>query len=313
MRFIFIFLIFINYFTVYGQQKFKTIEICGRVSDSLTNKRLSDVALQFIEIESGKLAHAVISDTSGRFCLPKVGSQNYLVYISSLGYFPKQINFTPPEKGKYSYLKIKLSKNNFVIDEIAINGTQNGYKTQVDRNIFIPDSIHLKNSQTAYDMLKMVPGISIKTSDHSIKLLGNPNVMLLIDGVPSKRNLSAIKPIDIEKIEIIENPSAKYDSEIASIINVVLKEERKKGFKATANLQYFTKNRFNFSNIQIDYSSPKYRVFGMAKIKLSTARSIDSLAVIYNNNTNAERYNEQSLKDNLYKMYGNIYQYGFDY
>lgn len=313
MRIIFIFIIFVISINFSFSQKQKQIEICGTVLDSLSNEKIEYATIQFFEIDSNKLKYGTISDSVGKFCLNNVICQNYVVLVSYVGYKTKKFNLGIPTNKSIFYFKIGLSKSEYHLAEVEIVGVQKGVKVLVDKTIFIPDSLSLKTSITGLDLIGKAPGITVRKSDQTIKLMGNPNVLVLVDGVSNNRNLSSIDPKDIERIEIINNPSAKYDSDVTNVINVILKEERKKGLKISTNLNYFSQNKHNHSKIQIDYEFSKIRLFGMYKIKLFNIYSTNTTYRL--SNIDNEKYENigYSANENLSNSLGNIFQYGMDY
>jgi len=311
-------LLLLSVFTLFSSfcfsQKVRKSDVYGKISDSTSKKGIEYATVQLIDSISGKLMYGVISDSTGRIFIPIVDCKWYKIVVSCIGYKTKKFNQEILAKGSSFFLNISIAPDEYQLQEVVIKGEQSGVKTMVDKIVFIPDSLSLKNSATGLDLLAKAPGVTVSKADQSIKLMGNSKVLLLIDGSYSNRNFNAIEPTDIEKIEIINNPSAKYDSDVSSVINVILKEERKKGLKISTNLTYFTQNKHNTSNIQIDYEFSKFRIFGMYKLNAShSTHSEFQSERLTNINGASNRISDTSGDNNKNVHIGNIFQYGIDY
>lgn len=294
-------------------QRTKHVQVYVKILDSLSNEKLEYATIQFCDAISHNMIYGGISDSLGRFVFDKVECKEYFVIISSIGYKTYKSKLKIPRKGNFYYHKVKLAKSVVKIDEVNVIAEQKGATVKIDKTVFIPDSLSLKNSTTGLDLLAKAPGVTVKKSDQSVKVLGNSNVLILIDGSNSDRSLIAIDPIDIERFEIIDNPSAKYDSDVANVINVILKEDRKKGLKISAyNYYYHSEYYRNFSNLQIEYEYLKIRIFGRYKLKLNKYNFIDTTNRI-STVENIEYENNAYSLDNCNNSTGNTFQYGFDY
>jgi len=127
------------------------------------------------------------------------------------------------------------------------------------------DNKFFKTATNALDVLKKAPGIQIKP-DGSILMRNSVSPKIFIDGKPSPMNadevnnyLTSLNPEQIESIEIISNPSAVYDAEYKSIIDIRLKRDKNLGWKGTYS-STFTKNTFSSfnNNINLNYKTSKF-------------------------------------------------------
>jgi hypothetical protein len=294
-------------------QKNKYIELSGSVVDSTSLELINYATIQLVDNSTNKLIYGAITDTVGCFKITNVECEKYTFIISFLGYKTKKIDIDLTNKKNYYYLKIGLVKDSYQLEGVEIIGEQKGSKTEIDKTIFIPDSLSLANSKTGLDLLKKAPGVTVRKSDQSIKVMGSSNVLILIDGSNSNRNINAIDPKDIERIEVIDNPSAKYDSDVANVLNIILKEDRKKGLKLSTTLTYFHSDNYrSFNTFNIEYEFLKIRVFGMYKNRIIKTTYIDTTNRISNIN-NIEYHNISYSFDNSNKSLGHTFQYGVDY
>lgn len=313
MRIIISIVTFIISITLSYSQSYKRIDVCGTVVDSTNGFKIEYATIQFKSASNDSLIYGTITDSLGNFCINSVLPQEYKLIFSCLGYKTKKISLDLSNIKSEYYFKVGLVRDEYMLDPIEIVGEQKGIIVKVDKTVFIPDSLSLANSVTGLDLLDKAPGVTVKKTDQSIKLFGSSNVMVLVDGIKNNRDLNTIDPADIERIELIDNPSSKYDSDIANVINIILKEERKGGLKISTNLTYFTRNKYNFSNFHLDYEINKLRVFVGYEIKYHNILSNDS---IYRKSTEGDmikEYQGYSQKNNYSTSLGNIIQYGADY
>lgn len=290
------------------------IELSGSIVDSTSLELINYATIQLVDNSTNKLIYGAITDTVGRFKITKVECKKYTFIISFLGYKTKKIDIDLTNKKNYYYLKIGLVKDNYQLEGVEIIGEQKGSKTEIDKTIFIPDSLSLANSRTGLDLLKKAPGVTVRKSDQSIKVMGSSNVLILIDGSNSNRNINAIDPKDIERIEVIDNPSAKYDSDVANVLNIILKEDRKKGLKLSTTLTYFLSDDYrSFNTFNIEYEFSKIRIFGMYKLRFNKLSSyIDT--TFRTSIIDADEFeNITNTFDNHSKMLSHTVQYGVDY
>ncbi len=301
-------------FTV-SAQNIKNREFHGFVVDSLTGKGIEYATAQFINIKDKNYILGAVTDSLGQFVIKKIPSGNYKMIVSCLGYTVHKKNIKIPAKGSYLfYQKVQLSKSTLTLGTVDVIAEQKGVKMSVDKTVFIPDSISLAHAKTGLDLLKKAPGVTVRKSDQSIKVTGNSNVLVLVDGYNSYRNINAIDPKDIERIEVIKNPSAKYDSDVANVLNIILKEDRKKGFKASTTLTYFWgENCRSFNTLNLEYEFSKIRIFGMYKFRFNQLSSIKDTTFRSSFINGIDYENITNSYDNRNKMFGNTIQYGLDY
>ena len=169
-------------------------------------------------------------------------------------------NSTTTTKGK------KQTKTEFadqMLDEIQVTGTRSTMKLKVDRKEFDVSSMITTAGQSATEVLENIPSVEVD-NDGNVSLRGNSSVEIRINGRNSgltsdnqAQILQQLPAESIEKIEIIDNPSAKFSAEgSAGIINIVLKKDRKAGYYGSVQVGANTRAGANTS-FNINYSSSK--------------------------------------------------------
>ena len=169
-------------------------------------------------------------------------------------------NSTTTKKGK------KQSKTEIadqMLDEVQVTGTRSTMKLKVDRKEFDVSSMITTEGQTASEVLENIPSVEVD-NDGNVSLRGNSSVEIRINGRNSgltsdnqAQILQQLPAESIEKIEVIDNPSAKFSAEgSAGIINIVLKKDRKAGYYGSVQVGANTRAGANTS-FNINYSSAK--------------------------------------------------------
>jgi Outer membrane receptor for ferrienterochelin and colicins len=133
----------------------------------------------------------------------------------------------------------------------------------VDRTIYnIPDAA-AKAASNGTDILKRIPAVQVDLSNN-ISLQGNSNILILIDGKErDKEFIAQLDPKSIEKVEVITNPSSKYDAGIRGVINVILKKELRAGVNGSFDVEVPTSRGHYLSSpyASLDYGTGKFRFF----------------------------------------------------
>jgi outer membrane receptor protein involved in Fe transport len=218
--------------------------ISGRVFDDGTNEPLPFVS---VTLNSGEIIIAgAISGDDGRFVISGIANGNYIVKCSFVGYQIMEIPVLVGELNKnFDLGKIILNPSTEVLDEVTIAAKREIVSADLDKKTFnIEDNI-AQSGGTILDAMKTMPGVTID-QEGKVMLRGSDKVMVLIDGKQSsltgfgnQKGLDNIPASNIESIEIINNPSAKYDATgMAGIINIIYKKEKKYGMTGDFGLAY---------------------------------------------------------------------------
>ncbi len=248
------------YQLTYAQNQTVTSVYGGVVSND--KKPIEYATIQFLNTIDSSTIYGAITKNNGFFRLDSVLCKQYLIKISCVGFNTVFRTIDLSKSKKETYLKVfTLSIDTTQLTEIEIKGNAQGFYEFANKTVFYLDSISLKTSKDALDVLKKMPEIQVNKRSRSISVLGNSNVLVLINGVDNKRLVDVIKPSDIERIELITHPSAKYRSDIASVVNIVLKDKRKKGFSVFTDLTLSINQKNHFATIQFAYTFKRWNFF----------------------------------------------------
>lgn len=243
--------------------------IQGKVSD-FDGKPLSYVTILLLKSTDSSLIKGDITNNVGEYSFEKIDAGEYLINTINLG-FMKYYSAPLTLNASTITLNIKLTSSNKNIKEVKVMSKKPMIEVKADKTVFnVEQSINSAGSN-ALDLLRKSPGVRVDKDDN-IEMRGKNNVLIYIDGKPNylgSRDLAAVlksmQASDIESIELITNPSAKYDaSGNAGIINIKLKKNKKFGTNGSANIGFAQGRRFPKYNagIQLNNRNKQVNIFG---------------------------------------------------
>ncbi|HLF65903.1 MAG TPA: outer membrane beta-barrel family protein [Saprospiraceae bacterium] len=252
------------------------ITIQGKVVDDVTQDPLEFTALSLITAVDSTLVTGTISDLNGVFSLEATPGTYHLKaeFISYQESWIENILITPDQKiTDLGVLRLHISAA--MLEEVEVTGEKSQFQLGLDKKIFNVDKDLVTRGGSAADVLDNIPSVSVDI-DGNVSLRGSQNVRILVDGRPSglvglsdNNALKSLRGDMIERVEVVTNPSARYDAEgMAGIINIVLKKDQQKGFNGSfgatagypanfggsANVNYRKKNLNFFVNYGMQYN-----------------------------------------------------------
>ncbi|MFD2601148.1 TonB-dependent receptor domain-containing protein [Flavobacterium suzhouense] len=212
--------------------------ISGKIIDSKTKEALPYVSI--VLKENGTVTGGGISEENGTFTIKSLPLKNYAVEIQFMGY--KTVNLTAnlSDSSKSVNLgTINITEEASTLDEVNIVKEVSTIEQKLDRKVITVGRDLTTAGGTASEIMNNIPSVNVD-QDGNISLRGNTNVRVLVDGRPTNIDpaqlLKQIPATTIKKIELITNPSAKYNPEgMSGIINIVLHKNSKDGFNGSFN------------------------------------------------------------------------------
>ncbi len=270
-----VFLIFLisGITAVLGQeQQRRGGSVAGLVLEAKTGKPIEYAnIILFKSIDSAQVT-GTISNSEGRFSLASVQPGSYYASIQFLGFDRVTLDLTVSSDNTNIDLgTIELSPAAVNLDNVVVEGERSPISYQIDRKVIDVNQMPVSASGNAAEILENVPSITVDI-EGNVSLRGSQNFTVLVDGRPSVLDaqdvLQQIPAGSIDNIEIITNPSAKYDAEGTSgIINIILKKTRTTGFGGVSNLNAGLNNKYGgdflieykvsdiSANIGLDYNN----------------------------------------------------------
>lgn len=300
--------------------------ILGRLVSSNDNKPLDYVSVRLFRENDSALVSGVYTNSEGKFSFDKLAFESYYLKFSFVGFTPSvsEILFITPNLKSLNLGSITLLLDKTVaIDQVNVIGKADILTSGIDKKVYnVGEDMSVKGG-TANDILKNIPSVDID-QDGRIMLRGDGAVNVLIDGRPSslsggngKTLLDALPAGSIERIEIVTNPSAKYDPDGTSgIINIVLKKNKLKGFNGLVNANLgsgdFSGGNVADGGISMSYRNAFFNVYGsyngryLAGYRNNTSMirqtfANDSIAILDQNRSGTDL------------NAGNTFRFGFDF
>lgn len=234
----------------------------GKVYDKQTAEPLSFVNAKLTSAADGAYIGAAMTDADGAFSINGVKKGAYRLTLSYIGYkeVVRDVALTDAKPSE-NFARIYMSEDAAVLDEVTVTGQKSAMKLEVDRKSFDVTQLISNSGQAASDVLDNIPSVEVD-NDGNVSLRGNSSVEVWINGKASGLNsdnratiLQQLPAESIERIEVIDNPSAKFSAEgSAGIINIVLKRDRKAGYYGSLQAGGDTRGGANTS-FNINYNS----------------------------------------------------------
>ena len=215
--------------------------IRGKVVDSLSATPLGFASIRVFDFEERKLVDGNITNESGEFSV----SLPYGKYYAEVEFMGYKSSITEPfalsaQSGSHNLGVITLSTATSTLDEVIVQAEKSSMELSLDKKIFNVGKDLANAGGTATDILMNIPSVQVDP-EGGVRLRGSSNVRILVDGKPSGlvsfkggSGLQQLQASMIERVEVITNPSARYEAEgMAGIINIVLRKERNQGFNGS--------------------------------------------------------------------------------
>ncbi|SDM44426.1 Outer membrane receptor proteins, mostly Fe transport [Catalinimonas alkaloidigena] len=239
--------------------------VTGKVVDAETKAPLPYATVSLFAPHDSSLVAGGITDDAGTFAL-EASQGTYYATINFLGYPVRTLPTVTVGATELNLGTLTLKAATIDLDEVVVQGEKDVVELSLDKKVFNVSADPINAGRTAADILGNLPSVTVD-GEGGVRLRGSSNVQILVDGKPSgmvsfdgAEGLRTLQGSLVERVEIITNPSARYQAEgMAGIINIVLKKERQQGFNgsfdftvghpanygAAINLNY-RRERFNF-------------------------------------------------------------------
>ena len=243
----------------------------GNVRGRVYDKSL-DEPMQFVNVvitregdASQTLVKGNATDMDGRFQIDGLKDGKYVARVTYLGYLPVECPFAiTPQRRSVNLGTINVEEDRQVLKEAVVTEQRAGMKLEVDRKLFEVDQQIANAGGSASEVLENIPSVEVD-QDGNVSLRGNSSVEVWINGKASgltsdnrAQILEQLPAESIERIEVIDNPSAKFSAEgSAGIINIILKKDRRAGYYGSIQAGGNTEGGANASG-NINYSSPRW-------------------------------------------------------
>ncbi|RZK50973.1 MAG: TonB-dependent receptor, partial [Pedobacter sp.] len=205
-----------------------TGRITATIIDSLTKQPVDYATISLIKIKDNKTVNGGVTDDKGKVSLQNVPADEYKLTIGFIGYKSKTVSVkTTLQKPDFAVGNILLSPTSNTLNEVNVVGAKAVVENKIDRLVYNAEADATNAGGDATDVMRKVPMLSVDINGN-VQLRGS-SVRVLINGKPSGTMANSVAdalkmiPADqIKSVEVITNPSAKYDAEgSGGIINII--------------------------------------------------------------------------------------------
>ena len=244
----------------------------GTITGIVIDKELQE-PLPFVTVsiknEAGEIVTGGITSENGTFEIKDVPSGKATVAIQFVGYK----TYSAPIEVSRSNRRIDLGQIALEVeaqglDEVTVVGERSTIEQRVDRKVINIGKDLTTAGPTAADIMNNLPSVNVDQQTGNLSLRGNQNVQVMVDGkftnVPVAQLLRQIPSTSIKQIELITNPSAKYNPEgMSGIVNIVLHKNVTIGFNGNANFgfTYQDEPKYN-TGLDLNYRNGKFNIYG---------------------------------------------------
>lgn len=264
-------------------------KISAKVIDAQTKQIIEYCNIVLFDLKDSAMVSGTITNKEGKFILENLRPGNYFIRATFIGYDNKVIDSIriTPRSPEVDLGIIALDEKTIELSNVVVTGEKEVIINNLDKKVINVEKDLTNVGGTAVDVVQNIPSVSVD-ADGNVSYRGNQNIRILIDGKPSELLglgsgdvLSNIPASQIESVELVTNPSARYDPEgTGGILNIVLKKRINGGLNGNISLTGGTGDKFNGS-LNLNYKLPDINFFA----------SVDSRIHNADNNGNSLRTN----------------------
>ncbi|NTW31860.1 MAG: TonB-dependent receptor [Bacteroidetes bacterium] len=262
-----------------------TGSLSGVIVNSYTNAPLEYAYIVIYKAQDSTLVTGGISDVSGKYKIEKVPFGKYYLAINLIGHKAQKISniFISPKEPDKIVDTIRLDQGAAILDAIEIKEKKQSVEYTLDKKVINVEKNLVSAGGSAVDVMQTIPSVTVDI-DGNLSMRGSSNITVLIDGKPSTLTgssrsaiLDQIPASSIESVEIISNPSAKYDPDgMSGIINIILKKKKERGYHAVFTANAGTGDKYNGS-ISLNYSKNKINLFTNYDTRLNNSKGFSEM------------------------------------
>jgi len=244
--------------------------ITGAVQNAGTTPA-SFAALKLLRATDSTFLQGTVADEAGRFTFSNVPEGVYRVQASFVGMVSASSEEILVQAGKATYLEpIRLQAAEQTLNAVTVRASKPYVEQQADKTVLNVAANASAQGKTAYELLQQAPGVVIDPNDN-VRMAGKQGVNVFIDGKPSNLSardlanlLRATPAANIATVELISNPSARYDAQGgAGIINIKFRRDKGLGLNGNASAGYGQSDHHRVNAaVDLNYRAKRLNLFG---------------------------------------------------
>ena len=291
-------------------------KVTGIIIDASTNQPVEYASVAIYRTKDSTLIGGVVTDPAGKFAINNLPYGKFYAVISFIGYKKSRVEnilLIPNQKTK-DLGSVKLDASSTALKEVEVVGNKSAMEYRIDKKVVDVSQNVTASGGTLADALQNTPSVQTDV-EGNVSLRGSSNFTVLIDGKPSviqgSEALQQIPASIVQNVEIITNPSAKYDAEgSAGIINVIMKKQKIRGTNGVINLTAGTGDKYR-GDININYR--------VSKFNFSVGADFNDMGfkmTQFQNNINpysSSTYNQPTTRDQIVNGTGKMSRNGYGF
>ncbi len=208
-------------------------EVIGKVVAGSSNKGVGFATVEVLRAKDSSVIAGVLSKDNGDFAIEQLPSGKFILHINYVNFSGIYHPFTlSPKSTSVDLGNFKLASKVVTLKGVTVTATTPAYTMALDKKVFDASKSLVSTGGDATDVLKQIPSVNVDIAGNVTLRNGTPKIY--VDGKQTLLTLDEIPAESIDKVEIITNPSSKYDAEgMSGIINILLKKNRRPGINGT--------------------------------------------------------------------------------
>ena len=298
----------LNYSTVSAQET-PGCSVTGKMTSSSGNR------LEFVTITIGKVNDSlpfrtVVSDSAGTFVINNIPSGRYTISATLIGYLKTNSDVfavNGPCTQPVDLGPIVMKEKSGTLGQVTVVGKRPLIQRRLDKTVLNIENSALASGSTAFEILQLSPGVTVANNDN-IQLYGKGSPLIMIDGKPTYLSndqvinlLKNMPSNNIAEIEIISQPSAKYDAAGNSgIINIKMKQNKTQGFTGNTSLSLgYGRREKERGSLNLAYKGSKFNVTTDYAFNINhSIRYLDINRLLYSAGSKPTEFNRAGTIDN---------------
>ncbi len=280
--------------------------VSGRIVDGSTRKGMDYVAIAILAADRDSLIMGMLSGDDGAFSFSGISPGSYRLKATYEGYAPAIRPFTLTAASPMRNLgNITMSSDEHKMNEVTVTAEKAASTLSVDKKVFNVDKDLSSRGGNALDVMQNLPGVAVD-ADGNVTLRNN-TPLIYIDGKPTTLTLDQVPSDQIDRVEVITNPSAKYEAAASGgIINVVMKHDTKPGYNGMISALAGTNDQYN-GTAMINVHKNKIGASLSANVSgaTNTTNGYDNRINLNSNNAPQSYFDQAQQKTNK-RRYENI-------
>ncbi|MCA6434920.1 MAG: outer membrane beta-barrel protein [Bacteroidota bacterium] len=238
--------------------------VYGKVIDSKTKKPVEFASVVVLWYNKDSILNGVLAKDNGEFNienLPPMGG--FRLKISQIGYKTSISKFfiQVPNKLEVDLGDMKLEPDEKLLGEVEVTTQKSSVNLSIDKRVYNVDKDLSVKGGTGVDVMKNVPGVTVDADGNA--QLRNQSPIIFVDGRPSNLTLQQIPADQIDRVEIITNPSVKFDANATGgILNIIMKKNLKPGYNGMAMAYVGTGDRYG-GMMNLNVKEGRWNISGM--------------------------------------------------